>query len=77
MNRSILESSYRKPVITKETLKSIRRHPEFYTESPVRTQIGKIYTNKEFAQKSDDVLSRKLPGEEKKLILRKVFKSKK
>lgn len=36
-----------------------------YTESPIRIQMGNIYTTEEFREKSDDILSRPMPVEEK------------
>lgn len=71
----IIKKDYRNFVITKETIQNINSHPKLYIGSPIRIQMGRIYTNEEFAKRSDEVLSRELPGGQKK-TLRKVFKRK-
>lgn len=77
MNKDILEKDYSNPVVTKKAIENIKRYPQFYIGTSVRFQMGKIYTNEEFSQRSDEVLSRELPGVEKMHVLRKVFKPKK
>lgn len=45
-------------------IEEILKHPELQTECPVRIRIGKFYTDEEYEQRREEVLSRPLPGEE-------------
>lgn len=73
-----IEKEYPKLVINEKTIEGIKRHPEFYLGAPVRFQMGKIYKDGEFEKRSDEVLSRELPGgEEKPSVLKKLFNPKK
>lgn len=74
MSKSILRKDFPKLVVTEQTIENIKKHPEFYQGAPVRVQMGRIYTNEEFAQRSDEVLSRELPGGEKKNTLKRLFR---
>lgn len=75
---STLEKNYYVPVITEKTIEGIKRHPKFYLGAPVRVKMGKIYKTGEFEKRSDEVLSRELPGgEDKKPSLKRLFVSKK
>lgn len=61
INKSIIEKGYQRPKITQETIDFIKRHPELHMNCPVLYQMGKIYKDGEFEERSDKVLSRKLP----------------
>ena len=60
--------------ITEETKEHIKKHPDMYTECPSKVQMGNIYTDEEFKERSDRVLSAELPGEENSKVLKKVLK---
>ena len=60
--KDILEQEYGKLVITEKTRENIKKHPEFYVNSPVKVATARIYTNEEF---------------EKPLTLKKILKPKK
>lgn len=77
MENKRIETSYGKLNITHATIDSIKRYPRMYTRSPIRTRMGRIYTNEEFRNRSDEVLSKRLPGEEKVSVLKRIFKRKK
>ena len=49
-NRDILEAEYKDPIITEETIKGIK------------SQAGRVYSNKEFEERSEKLLSTELPG---------------
>jgi len=63
--------------ITEETRQAILEHPELHSGLSVRARIGKIYTDEEWEQRREEVLSRPLPGEEKTSVLVKKKKSSK
>ena len=46
--KDILEQEYGELVITEKTRESIKKHPEFYVNSPVKVATARIYTNEEF-----------------------------
>ncbi len=73
MNKNILEEDYPNLVITEDTIEDIKNHHEFYINVPVKVQMGKIYTNEEFQKRSDEILSKELPGSEKNHVLKRVF----
>lgn len=72
--RKILETPYKKLVVTDKTIEDIKKHPQFYVGAPFRIATGKIYTTEEFNKRSDRVLSEKLPGEEKTSVLKRIMK---
>ena len=57
---NILEQPYQEPVITEEAVQRIQSRT-YYSDQTYRD----YYTDEEFQQRSDEVLSRELPGEEK------------
>lgn len=59
--------------ITEETKKDVLEHPERYANCDVRTRMGKFYTDEEWEQRREEVLSKPLPGEDEgpKLIKRR------
>lgn len=64
-----IQEGFKKVSVNKETIKNIKEHPELYTESPLRTRMGNLYTDEEFEESSKRVLEAKLPGEEKEKTL--------
>lgn len=73
---NILFEELPKLKITEETRKDVLEYPEFYTSCDVRTRMGKFYTDEEYEQRRERVLSRPLPGgEEQGPVLKKVRKS--
>lgn len=69
---TILFEEFPKLKITEE---AVLEHPERYTDCDVRTRMGKFYTDEEYEQRREEVLSRPLPGEEEKgPVLRKIRK---
>ena len=74
--KDILEQEYGELVITEKIRESIKKHPEFYVNSPVKVATARIYTNEEFEKKSDEILKQELP-EGKPLTLKKILKPKK
>ena len=72
---NILFEEFPKLKITEETRKDVLEHPERYTDCDDRTRMGKFYTDEEYEQRREEVLSRSLPGEEEKgPVLRKIRK---
>ena len=59
-NSDILETPYPPLNITQKGIEKILRHPSAF-RGHVRTAMGKIYTNNKFKERSDSVLSKKLP----------------
>lgn len=47
--------------ITQRTIEDIKKHPSLYLRAPLKTQMGKIYTDEDFKMRSDRVLKKKLP----------------
>lgn len=74
--KDILEQEYGELVITEKTRESIKKHSEFYVNSPVKVATARIYTNEEFQKKSDEILKQELP-KGKTLALKKILKPKK
>lgn len=74
--KDILEQEYGELVITEKTREIIKKHPEFYVNSPVKVATARIYTNEEFQKKSDKILKQELP-KGKTLALKKILKPKK
>ena len=56
----VIELPYRSPNFSKESIRKAIIRPRFF-RGHVRTALGKLYTNKEFNKRSDDVLKRKMP----------------
>lgn len=72
---NILFEEFPRLKITEETKKDILEHPERYTSCDVRTRMGKIYTDEEYEQRRNEILSKPLPGgEEKGPVLTKIKK---
>lgn len=69
--KSILFTPYKPLKITEETRRAILEHPELHSGLSVRARMGKIYTNEEWEQRREEVLSKPLPGDEKKGYTRK------
>lgn len=74
--KNILEQEYGELVITEKTRENIKKHPEFYVNSPVKVATARIYTNEEFEKKSDEILKQELQ-KGKTLALKKILKPKK
>lgn len=63
---AILEAPYQKVEITEETRKYVLEHPQQFLDcDSVRIRTGKFYTDEEYEQRRNEVLSHPLPGEEK------------
>lgn len=48
--------------ITEEIRKDVIEHPEIYSSCDLKTRIGKFYTDEEYEQRRNEVLSKPLPG---------------
>lgn len=57
---NVLDVPYKTPIITKGTLKVTTSHPRFF-RGHVRTSLGKLYTNEEFKERSNNILAKELP----------------
>lgn len=69
-SKDILKQGYKRPVITEDTIKNIKEHPEFYVGVPVVIATGRIYMDEEFKKRSDEILSLKLPDCAKSPVLK-------
>lgn len=58
----IMGLEYKPVAITEETRQYVIDHPEQHLNCPPRVFNGRFYTDKEWEQKSAEMLSRKLPG---------------
>lgn len=67
---NILEKDYPELNITEQTIENIKKHPRLYRNSPTRISMGKIYTTEEFQKRSDEILTMRLP-ENEKLVLKR------
>lgn len=75
---NILDEEYQRPIVTQETIDFIKSHPEMHANCPIRVQMGNIYTDGEFEKRSNEVLSKELPGEEEAITRkRSLFPNKK
>lgn len=76
--KTILKTSYEKPIITEETIENIINHPVLHTGCSVRTKMGKVYTDEEYATRCDRIMNTPLPNVEKGKTLCKsrIFKKK-
>lgn len=62
---AILEASYPKFEITEETRKYVLEHPQQFLDcDSVRIRTGKFYTDEEYEQRKNEILSRPLPSDE-------------
>lgn len=69
----ILGKDYLKDInVTQEVLADIKKYPWLYQNSPVKVQMGMIYTNQEYSKRRDEILAKPLPGEKKPVILQKI-----
>ena len=59
--KDILFSDYPELVITNKSIEQIKKHPEFYVNTPVRVFMGKVYTTKEYEKRRKRVLETPLP----------------
>ena len=62
----ILFKEYPNLRITEATRKIVLEHPELHSGLDVRTRMGKFYTDEEYEQRRNEVLSRPLPVKEEK-----------
>ena len=46
--------------ITQRIIEDIKKHPSLYLRVPLKTQMGKIYTDEEFEMRSDRVLKKEI-----------------
>ena len=58
----IMGLKYKPVAITEETRQYVIDHPEQHLNCPPRVVNGRFYTDKEWEQKSAEMLSRELPG---------------
>jgi len=65
---NILFKDYPKLHITEKTRQNVLDHPELHSGLSVRTRMGKFYTNEEWEQRRENVLSTPLPGGDKKSL---------
>lgn len=72
---NIIERNYQRPIVTQKTIDFIKSHPEMHANCPIRVQMG---NEGEFEERSNEVLSRKLLGEEETITRkRSLFPNKK
>lgn len=63
---NISDKEYKPIEITEETRKEVLEHPEKYASFPARIRMGLFYTDEEYEQYIEKVLSKQLPGDEEK-----------
>lgn len=64
----IMGLEYKPVAITEETRQYVIDHPRQHLNCPPRVFNGRFYTDKEWEQKSAEMLSRELPGGKKKKL---------
>lgn len=64
--KEILFKDYPPLHITEETRQAVLDHPELHSGLSVRVKMGKFYTDEEYEQRREEVLSKPLPGGEEK-----------
>lgn len=69
--KEVLFTSYPPLKITEETRRAVLEHPELHSRCSIRVRMGKFYTDEEYEQRREEVLSKPLPGDEKKRYTRK------
>ena len=58
----ILYEDYPQLNITEKTIENIKKHPALYQNVSPKVALGKIYTNEQFENKSEQILIAPLPG---------------
>lgn len=64
---NILFQDFPRLRITEETRQQILRYPQLHSGLSVRARMGRIYTDEEYEQRRERVLSTPLPGDEPKV----------
>ena len=64
--QAILDEPFPEFHVTEKTREDVLNHPELYTSCPPRIAQGKFYTDEEYEQYVQEILSRPLPGSEDK-----------
>lgn len=64
--KEILFKDYPPLHITEETRQAVLDHPELHSGLSVRARMGKFYTDEEYEQRREEILSKPLPGGEEK-----------
>ena len=71
INEEILFADFKPMKITEETRNDVLEHPERCINCSPRIRMGKFYTDEEYERYKEKTLNRPLPGDKKKLVLKK------